>query len=545
MFDLSPYRGRWVAISGDDVIAIGETAETVYDKALASDPAENFFLVFAEDPAADALPFAALLDQALPILAARNSPVYLVGGAVRDALLGRVSHDFDFVVPRNAVSLTFRVANTMGAPAYVLDGQRDTGRIVLPLAETMLDIARYRGSDLFADLRDRDFTINSLAMPATARTSEAIIDPTGGLADLKAGRIRLTHAGALQDDSVRTLRAVRLAADMGYYITPETETAVRAAAPLLHEASPERVRDELLKIMQTRAVEQALLQMEDLGLLAVVLPEAAALAPVPQSPPHHEPVLQHTISVLRWLVRLEDALFAEDTAVELFADFCLASARTTLNAHREALNGHLARAIDGGVDGRVILRLAALFHDVGKPATMSVDETDRYRFFGHAEVGASLTAQRLRALSFSNDAIAQTQRIVSEHMRPLMLVQSLGARPSRRAAFRYFKATGVNGLDVGLLALADHLATHDGPGEESSWHELLGLVDALFTSYFNHHDEAVKLPMLVNGRDLMQHLNLPPGPEIGRLLSLIEEYQAAGELETRQEALLFAARFMA
>jgi poly(A) polymerase/tRNA nucleotidyltransferase (CCA-adding enzyme) len=125
-------------------------------------------------------------------------------------------------------------------------------------------------------------------------------------------------------------------------------------------------------------------------------------------------------------------------------------------------------------------------------------------------------------------------------MRPLLLAQSQGAQPSRRAAYRYFKAAETNGLDVGLLALADHLATCDGPGESTSWLNLLNLVSALYDYYYDGYEETVKPPPLVNGRDLMEYLDLPPGPKIGRILGMIEENQAAGEITTREEALLFA-----
>lgn len=536
MIDLSPYRGSWVALAGSQIIAVGETAEKAYRPALERDSSERFYLSYVEVGEGEGLQFSPLLDDVRPHLERRGEPVYLVGGAVRDAILGRMSHDLDFVVPRDAISQTFRLADAIGAPAYVLDSQRDTGRIVLPGEKTMLDFACYRGPDLFADLHDRDFTINALAIPATGRTRASIIDPTNGLVDLASGLIRLAHPDALNRDPARALRAVRLAAELGFTMTPDTEAAVMVAASSLQAVSSERIRDEVIKMIQAPAADLAIEQLEALGLLEVVLPEAAALAPVPQSPPHHEPVLQHTISVLRWLERIEGVLFTEKS----FADPALELARTVLAPYLEALSIHRERTVDGGLDGRTILRLAALFHDVGKQMTSTVDEDGRYRFFGHAEAGAELIMPRLRALTLSNDAITQIRRIVMQHMRPLLLAQAQGAQPSRRATFRYFKASGANGLDVGLLALADHLATYDGPGEDSSWQTLLALVAALFDFYFECYEETVKPPMLVNGRDLMAHLQLAPGPEIGRILRLIEENQAAGEITTREQALRFA-----
>ena len=536
MIDFSQYQGRWVAILRDRVIADGDTADAAYHAARELDPAEDFYLNFVEEEPGEELPFAPLLDRVRPFLEEQGRPVYLVGGTVRDALLGRTSHDLDFVVPGAAIPLTFRVANAIGVPAYVLDDERDTGRIVLSAENTMVDFARYRGPDLFADLADRDFTINALAIPATARTRGAIIDPTGGLADLDAGVLRLTKPDSLLRDPARALRAVRLAKQLDYRLTPETAAAVTAAAPALSDISAERVRDELLKIMGLPAAAEAVEQLHELGLLAEVLPEVDALASVEQSEPHHEAVLPHTISVLRWLGRLERSLFTEEMA----HDPALAAARSRLAPYLEALDARQQRAVDGSLEGGLVLRLAALFHDTGKKDTRTVDDEGRYRFFGHAEEGAELASRRLRKLSLSNDAVRQVELIVAEHMRPLMLAQSLGAQPSRRAAYRYFRATGDNGLDVGLLSLADHLATYDGPGDGAKWEELLGLVAALFEYYFERYEETVKPPALVNGRDLMEYLSLPPGPEIGRLLGLIEENQAAGELSTREEALLFA-----
>ncbi|MFN2172495.1 MAG: CCA tRNA nucleotidyltransferase [Candidatus Promineifilaceae bacterium] len=535
MIDLSPYQGRWVAISDAEVIAVDDTADGAYYSALDRDPGESFYLNFVEGEVGKKLPFTSLLEEVRPFFERRGMPVYLVGGAVRDALLERTSKDLDFIVPRDAVSLAFRLGDAIGAPAYVLDEERDTGRIVLAAENTMLDFARYRDVDLFADLRDRDFTINAMAMPATAGTNKAIIDPLNGLADLQAGLVRLTRADALESDPVRALRAVRIAAYLGYAITAETQQAVRDAAPGLQESSAERVRDELIKIIQTPLADVALEQMNDLGLLNVVLPELAALEGVQQSEPHHEPVLKHTGSVLRWLEKVEKALFEDEVA-----DPALETARSILAPHLEELGSYLKRPVDGGLNGRDVLRLAALFHDVGKRVTQSIDDDGRYRFFGHAEVGAEMADSRLRALCLSKDARTQIVRIVREHMRPLLLTQSLGAQPSRRAAYRYFKAASANGLDVGLLALADHLATYDGPGEEAVWSDLLALVSALFDYYFDHHEEAVKPPALVNGHDLMDYLDLSPGPEIGRILALIEENQAAGEITTREEALVFA-----
>ncbi|MEJ2747368.1 MAG: hypothetical protein P8183_05595, partial [Anaerolineae bacterium] len=336
MTDLSPYAGRWVALSGELVAGVGYSADEALQLARRNRPKERFTLQFVEAPG-KSLALSPLLDRLRPLLIQQDRPVYLVGGAVRDALLNRVSHDLDFVVSHRAIQLAFKVANALGAPAYVLDQERDTGRVVLADEGTMLDFACFRGADLETDLRDRDFTINALALPATAVTLASLIDPCNGAADLQAQTIRQTHPQAIADDPVRALRALRLAYNLNFRLADETVAAIQAAAPLLHTISIERVRDELLKLLATAVPHQALQQMAELDLLPVILPEIAALEDVAQSAPHHEPVMAHTFAVLRWLTQIEALL--DGAAPD---DPALASVAEALADFRQPLTEHLA-----------------------------------------------------------------------------------------------------------------------------------------------------------------------------------------------------------
>ncbi|NJN53932.1 MAG: HDIG domain-containing protein [Anaerolineae bacterium] len=527
----------------------GYTAVAATHAARRSRPRDRFTLQFVEPPGGEMLPLPELMKQLRPLFAQESQPVYLVGGAVRDALLGQVSADLDFVQPADAVKLSFRVADALGVPAYVLDKERDTGRVILPEQHTYLDFACFRGSDLEADLLGRDFTINAIALPAGAQTDASLIDPSNGRADLQAKLIRHIHDHSLLDDPVRTLRGLRLALRLGFALAPETAKAITAATAHLHTISNERIRDELLKLLQTSQPDEAIRQMQALGLLAVVLPEIAAEEGVTQSPPHHEDVLTHTISVLRWLVKVEEVLTAvPSTPSELHEIY------THLSVYVPGLQAHWQREVDGGVDGRTLLRLGALYHDVGKPETRKVEENEegvagRIRFFDHDQQGAVIAARQLHRLALSNEAVVHVQRIVAGHMRPFLLNQSVfnqgGSILSRRVVYRYFRATGEAGLDIAILCLADHLAAHNGSGEEVEWQQLLKIVGQLLDHYFAHYEETVAPPLLVNGRDLITELHLQPGPEVGRLLRLIQEGQAAGEIHTREEALAFAHRSQA
>lgn len=479
-----------------------------------------------------------LLARLRPLLLAQEIPVYLVGGAVRDALLGRISYDLDFVAPEQAIALAFRVGDALEAPAFVLDRERDIARVVLA-GEADLDFARFRGDDLEADLRARDFTINAMALPVAASRPSEIVDPCQGRADLARGLIRLAYSQALHDDPVRAMRAARLALQLGFRLAPETAEAVQAAAPRLQAVSIERTRDELLKALESPRAHEALPLLQQLRLLPQVLPEIADLEGVQQSAPHHEGVLAHTASVLKWLRRVEGVLLdGEEEAARVPAEAVARLARFA-----PGLNKHFARRVDGGLEGRLLLRLGALFHDVGKAETQTVEAEGRIRFLGHEKVGAKLAARRLHRLRLSNQAVQHVRDIVQGHMRPLWLAQE--DKVSRRAVYRFFGALGDAGLDVGMLSVADHLATHGGAAHDAGWERLLAVVERLYAYYFEAYEQVVSPPPLVRGGELIAALSLTPGPEVGELLRVIEEAQAAGEIATAEEAIALAERHRA
>jgi putative nucleotidyltransferase with HDIG domain len=208
-----------------------------------------------------------------------------------------------------------------------------------------------------------------------------------------------------------------------------------------------------------------------------------------------------------------------------------------LSPLRSDLTGHLSRVVSDTRDRHFVLKLAAFLHDVGKLHTRSIDEDGRIRFLGHESVGADLAEERLRALRFSGDEIALVGKVVAHHLRPGHLAQSKG--PTRRAVYRYFKATGDAGVEVGLLSLADMLAVWGSTLNSRGWSRRLDVVSILLSAYFEQSENVAPAP-IVNGHDLMQALDLAPGPEVGRLLEAIREAQAAGEVSSREEALALA-----
>lgn len=534
--ELTAYAGRWVAVADGRVAGVGKTAMAAERLGRRNRVREKLHVYFVEKPGGELLNKPELLERLAPVFMRHDQPVYLVGGSVRDLLLGRACKDLDFAVPERAIGLAFKVADQLKVPAYVLDRDRDTGRVLLPDEGMTLDFAGFRGDSLKADLGDRDFTVNAIALPVAAQSYSSLIDPCNGLQDLAKELFRQTNKDAISDDPVRAMRGLRLALQLGFSLETATSTAIRAAGPFLKDVSCERVRDELVIMLSGENPERAIQALNGHALLPFVLPEVADLQGVEQSAPHREAVLPHTISVLASLHLVESVLLdgykPDGPAMsQLLRQF---------GKYQGPLQEYFSRPVQGPVAARLLLRLGAVFHDVGKPRSRSVVKDGRIRFLGHEKDGGQMAARRLQQLHFSRQVVEQVRQIVEGHMWPLHLAKN--ETVSRRATFRFFRRSGTAGLDIGLLSIADYLATYGGLGDREKWTRLLEVIDQLYDHYFNHYDETVRPVPLIDGRELMETFDLDPGPEVGRLLRAIEEAQAAGEINSIVEATAFAGK---
>jgi poly(A) polymerase len=478
-----------------------------------------------------------LVQVVVAMCAERNVAACVVGGAVRDLLLGRPVHDWDFVVERDAIPLARATANRLGAAFFPLDEERDTGRVVAWAADgarTFLDFALRRGPDWRADLEARDLTVNAIALPLGASD---VIDLFGGQADLDARLIRAVTGRSFRDDPARTMRAVRLASELGFQIEPQTAIWIRRDACLLANVSAERVRDELAKLLARPDAFAGIRQMDELELLVQVLPEVAALRGVEQTAPHHWPVLDHTLFALSALERVVDAGQARWPASYVNApEFVWDDLARTLADYRELLAAHLTRPLGDDRPVLVALKLATLLHDCAKPQTRTVDEQGRTHFYDHENMGASIAAERVRALRFTNVEVERVRLDVAHHMRLQQLADATEG-VTRRAAYRFFRDVGEAGVDVLLLALADHIATYGPDVQRERWGRRIKAAGKLLAEYWARLAENVAPPPLVSGHDLMSELGLPPGKRIGELLEAIREAQSAGEIATREDAL--------
>lgn len=466
------------------------------------------------------------LIRALAGLLDPSAEAFLVGGALRDLLLSRDPiDDLDFALPSRALETAQALAARIGGRYVCLDAARGAGRVVLTAEEhAQVDLTDFRGPTVEVDLRGRDLTINALAVPVRrlAEAGEAaILDPTGGLQDLAKHRIHLAGPKAFSDDPVRAVRAVRLALALGFSLDPAVGRAGRAVASRLGEVAPERVRDELVGILQLPAAGKGLRELDRLGLLAAILPESGPMKAASQPAPHRFSVWEHSLR----------AVEAVDRLLEELAE---------LAPYHDDLSLHLAEPLGDGFTRREVLKLAALLHDLAKPRCRQ--EVDgQIRFFGHDTVGAAMAMEITQRLRLSGAAATLLERLVRQHLRPMHLAQL--PEVSRRARYRFFRDLGADARDLLLLTLADAAAVR-GVSPIAVWQGPDGQLVADLMRGWEEDQQQAAAPPLLRGEDVMAAFGLAPGPEVGRLLGLAREAQDLGQVRTREEALAHLTRVL-
>lgn len=462
--------------------------------------------------------------------------VYLVGGAVRDQLTGRVSHDLDFVANGNVKRLSKRLADRLQAAFYMLDEERQVSRVIGGVEHSHvlnLDFSALRGNSIEADLFLRDFTVNAIAIDLDA--PQRLVDPLKGAQDLRNHVLRMCSPTSFRDDPLRVLRAVRLADRFNLQIEPETRAGLRAAVVLLDRPAMERCRDEVFKIFESQRPYRALMVLDQIGALDVLFPELIATRGVLQSPPHRYNVFEHTLQVVNWLTPLLAAL-VEDYSEEKGSNLLMGMAVNQLGRFRPQLREHFSTSLAGDRSLKGLLYFSTLYHDVAKPARLKLDENGNTHFFGHDTSGGSLAAERASALALANPEVEHIQRTVVNHMRIHHLARA-ASDVSRRSIYRYFRDCGSAGVDICLLSLADILGQEGVTINPATWERELGICRRLLTAWFEEQATVVNPPRLVSGNEIMAAFHLSPGRQIGDLIAAIHEAQAAGQVQTAQEAL--------
>ncbi|HSJ17271.1 MAG TPA: HD domain-containing protein [Solirubrobacterales bacterium] len=443
---------------------------------------------------------------------------WIVGGAIRDALAGREVTDVDLALDGDPEAAARAIASAADGHPFELSGEFALWRVQARAEPWHLDVAALRGGSIDADLAARDFTVDAIATPLAGGLP---LDPYDGAGDLERGVLRAVGERSFTDDPLRILRAARIAATLELSVDPGTLALARAEAARAADPAGERQLGELRGIVAGPHPVRGIALMDELGATPVVLPELEALRGVEQNPYHHLDAHGHTIEVLARVVELETDPSAALGELSSDVEALLA----------EPLADELNRA--GG------LRFAALFHDLGKPATRTVGEGGRVLFIGHDEEGVRIVADICARLRASRRLTSYLQSLTRNHLRLGFLVHE---RPlARRRVYEYLRATEPETVDVTLLTVADRLATKGPRTRSKAIESHLELAREMIAEGLEWRRSGPPTAP-IRGDELAAELGIEPGPELGRLLGEIEAARFAGEATSRDDAIALARR---
>lgn len=453
----------------------------------------------------------------------QSEKLFIVGGTVRDILLKRQIYDIDFALQGDAIGFAKNLAKRTDAKAIVLDDDQNSARVIYNHGEFYLDFSSIRGDDIMQDLQARDLTINAMAfdLKQLLESDEVdLIDPCRGLSDLNDKIIRFTSLQAIIADPIRMLRAIRFSATLGFSVPDETQSLIRSSSSLISSSAMERVRDELYKILNLDNSARYIKLTDEVGLLEQIFPEISQMRGLEQNLYHHLDVWGHSILALE--------LFEKNPIPE------------SMNDHILEIKKYLYEDVVKGRNRLATLKLAMLFHDIGKPYVKSIDENGRIRFFDHHKKGAEIIPNIGLRLKLAKRELEFISNIVLYHMYPLMLLmkhrkKSVSAQEKSRDIIKFIRNVNEYCLGVLLTSYADLQATQGPLRTDEDMIILNNLAKEIADTYFAQMKASI--PLLITGNDIIKEFGLEPGPIIGKILRHVREAQLDGKVNTRQEAL--------
>lgn len=459
---------------------------------------------------------AALEGLLAPLAPLEGGGAWVVGGSVRDALLGRPVFDLDVAVSGDAARAAAILSRAHGATRFRLSRAFGAWRVQGRDLPFQIDITPLQGQTLQEDLARRDLTVNALALPVAP--GQPVVDLHGGLGDLAERRLRLVGDAALADDPVRLLRLARLAQQIGFTVHDSAVAAARRDAHLIWNAPGERLADELARIASLPFPDRAFRLLGDLGVLGALVPELERSRGLDQSEYHHLDVLGHVLEVV------EHTREIADDPAPVF--------RSRAARVREVLDAPLA----DGLTSRGGLMLAALLHDMAKPATRAVTPQGRVTFIGHDTLGAEMAEALMRRLRTSARLRDFVVRGVRWHLPLGFMVHRTPL--SLRQIDRYLRLTAPSEVEIIVLSVADRLATRGSRTSASSIERHLALAREVMDAHFSLADRPPGRPLLA-GDEVARELGRAPGAWLVPLLDALREGQTVGVLRTRDQALRF------
>ncbi len=448
---------------------------------------------------------------------ARSRPA-VVGGAVRDLLLGRPITDLDIATASSGTAGELAAAFAKATERKLIEYTHEqTIYRVVARDDPQVDFTDPIGGTREADLVRRDFSINALALGLVGEEKGRLVDPTGGAKDIASKVIRMSSEGVFDDDPLRLIRAFRFSSQLGFEIEDNTLETIHLMAVRLRDVAGERLQMELVEILASDGVAAQIESMDSVGLLRMLFPELVRQKGLEQNEYHHLDVWEHTLDGLR---QIERVLNLDDDILRPYSD---------------RIREYLDFTHPSGHSRRALIKLAMLLHDIAKPHCR-VEQTDgRITFIGHERKGADLVGEHMIRLKFPTYERDFICTLIEGHLRPMLMRQDDRERP--RVAFRFFRDYEDSSLAIILLSLADRLAAQGVRVTDDVNQMHRDTMAYLLDCLFNRTEIVVRPPQLVDGGTLIHELGLEPGPMIGHLLRRVQEAQVMGEVTTREGAL--------
>lgn len=460
----------------------------------------------------------------LPYLASlEQGEVYMVGGYLRDYFLGEVPEDVDFITTADPEAVAMDVASKCDGKCFSLHEEERTYRVVVDDGDgrRTLDFSPVKGMSVEEDLSYRDFTINAMAVEIDRLVNEELrlprdlIDKYYGWRDLSRGILRECSNESFLMDPVRLVRAMRFRHLLGLEYEERTLNHMKKYAPLITKVPGERITVELMETLLSPDTSRMFAELESTGLLQYVFPKLMDTVGLEQNAYHHLDVWSHTLLTMSELDHLlDDASGAFPSYSQRIAEFM-----------RQTLQDLQPRSS--------FLRLAALYHDVGKVDTLTRDASGRIHFYSHQRYSQDAVRDLTQRLCLSRKASDYLIKTVGKHMDiGLVASESISDRQLRKLVARL----GEELIDVVLLSTADRYATRGPLSTPEELEEYMAVCNRLLEAYWHERD----VPPLIGGRDLLDELGLPEGPAIGEILKEVRIAQMEGALKNREDALRFA-----
>lgn len=434
--------------------------------------------------------------------------VFFVGGAVRDILNNKTNlTDIDIVV-ENPLDILKNLRKEIKFNAVVLDENFGVYRVYFPVKDIYVDFSKMQGANIYEDLERRDFTINAIAT-RWLNNGFSIIDPFNGIDDINDKIIRVVKRKNLIDDPLRIIRAFRFYSELGFEIENKTLSYIRELKFLINKSAPERIKFELSKIFQTPDSHKTIKFMYECGVIQEIFPFLSSYKGFFSGKRHIYDLWEHSLKTLENI-----EIFLKNDSFPISFDRRL-----------------LYRESEKEFNYMTILKISALFHDVGKLFAYD-DKSNKVTFYKHEIYGAEYLTDFLIEKRFSKDTIKAIVDIIRHHMYPFHLAVSNLTNINSRIYLRLKRILDDLVPLVFLLFIADISATN--MDEETK--KMIETTKNIYNDYLEMKEKDERYNLLLNGNDVKKILNLPEGPEIGRIIKRLKEAQLNGIVNTKEEA---------